>query len=225
MADRPQLSPRDWDLIAEYVNAELQARISKRGDLTKKWEDIDRQLRMDPEKREVTSGQTKDWYPDLEEPLQYNALEVIMADLDDALFPKGAEWFSVLSNVTNKYIERFERRRAANPLIETGLEGVPDSRIDQEGADALVKAVLDYFHRVYDFRKMVNLSTAECVKYGTGVTRVRQVKLSRFSHDFRGVKDESIVGPALAPTSILNTYPDPSPHFLMNEGVMTLPRS
>ena len=223
----PPLSAADFSKIADYIKTEFDARLTGRTELKEKWDEIDRQLAMKPKPREISSGQKDDWYPALEEPLQYNALEVILADLHSMIFPNGAEWFSPMGYLSDDYLTRFNRRRETIPLIgriatDAGVDK-PDTSIDQDGADALVKASLDYFHRLYDFRAKMNLAFVEGVKYGTGVTRLKQVKFSRFHHEFRGVKDETVIGPSLAPTSIRNVYPDPSPHFILHEGAMTLP--
>lgn len=223
----PQLSAADFSKIADYIKTEFDSRCQGRIELKEKWDEIDRQLAMKPKPREISSGQKDDWYPALEEPLQYNALEVILADLHSMIFPNGAEWFSPLSHLSDEYLTRFNKRRETMPLIariatNAGMDK-PDSELDQDGADALVKATLDYYHRLYDFRAKANLAMVEAVKYGTGVTRLKKVQFSRFHHEFRGVKDDTVIGPSLAPTSIRNVYPDPSPHFLLHEGVMTLP--
>ncbi len=63
------------------------------------------------------------------------------------------------------------------------------------------------------------LLVAEAVKYGTAVTRVKPVKLSKFAHEFRGIPRDSLIGPALVPTSIKNVYLDDYEHSVMHEGV------
>lgn len=220
MPDIPEMDQRDLNAIAEYIKGEKQDRVSKRESLEKKWNEVDRQIAMDAVPRETKSGTYLDWYPSVEEPLQFNALEVILADLHAMIFPKGTEWFSPLANLSDDYLERFNKRRETKPLI--GKESTPFA-LDQEGADSLVKATMDHFHKVYEFRNKFNLHLVELIKYGMGVSRVVPVTYSKFNHEYRGVSAETIKGPGLAPTSIRNTYPDVSPHFVMHEGFLTSP--
>lgn len=224
MADIPPLSTGDLNLAADYLKAEFDDRKFRRRDKEEKWKEIDRQLAMKPKAREVLSGQNMDWYPALEESLQYNSLEVILTDLHGMIFPPGSDWFTPLANLSEDYLERFQRRRQTSPLVGAiPDEDQTDAFLDQETADALVKAALDYFHRMYDFRSKINLAWAEQVKYGCGVTRVKPVDMPKFHHEHRGTTAESLIGPSLAPTSIWNTYRDPSPHFILHEGTMILP--
>ena len=219
-----KLSTADFSKVAEYIKEELSRRQSGRKGLEQKWGEVDRQIAMEPKPREVKSGEELDWYPQMEEPEQYNALEVIMADLRAMLFPRGADWFEPLANLSDKYLKRWETTRRTRPLIgEIPDNDQKDTALDQETADALVKATIDYFHRQYDFRGKINLPLCEMLKYGTGVARVREVDFSRFHHEFRGVRKESLIGPSLAPTTIKNTYPDPAAHFVLHEGHMTQP--
>ena len=78
--EEKRLSPDDFRAVAEWIQAEERTRKSDRSHLEKQWTEIDRQLAMKPVPRQVQSGQEKDWYPAIEEPLQFNALEVILAD-------------------------------------------------------------------------------------------------------------------------------------------------
>jgi hypothetical protein len=78
---------------------------------------------MTPIPRVVQTGQAEDWYPNLEMPSQFNTLEVLMADARRMIFPKGREWFTVSSYLSDEYIKRFEKRRESVPLI--GEDAVP----------------------------------------------------------------------------------------------------
>ncbi len=216
MADR--LSTNDLKLIAEYIRDEKETRKSKRKELEQHWKEIDRQLEMEPAAVEYSSGERQDWYPQLEEPLQANALEVVLADVRRLTFPKGTEWYQASVEMSNEYMDRWEGRREVEPLV-----GIIPEDLDQRGADALVKGALDYFHRLYDFRQHFMLLVAEAVKYGTAVTRVKPVKLSKFAHEFRGIPRDSLIGPALVPTSIKNVYLDDYEHSVMHEGIQTSP--
>jgi len=214
-----KLNSAELASIAEYIRNEKERRKSKRRDLEAHWKEIDRQLEMTPKPTEVSSGEKSDWYPDLEEPLQANALEVVMADVRRLIFPKTSEWYGVTTDMTPAYLKRWDQRRQARPIFE----GEDREAIDQKSSDALVKACLDYFHHLYDFRQHFVLMISDAIKYGTCVTRVKPVKLAKFAHEFRGVDRDSLVGPAIVPTSIKDVYLDDYEHAVMHEGVMTAP--
>ena len=213
-----KLSAADLRSIAEYISDEKTSRAGRRRDLEAHWKEIDRQLEMEPQPVEVSSGEHRDWYPALEEPLQANALEVVLADVRKLIFPKSTEWYTVTSELSDEYLARWERRREQRPIFGVNPEG-----IEQRGADALVKATLDYFHRLYDFRQHFVLFTCEAIKYGTAVTRIKPVRLAKFARHYRGIKNDSLIGPALVPTSIKNVYLDDYEHAVMHEGLMTAP--
>jgi hypothetical protein len=217
--DKPE-SPAEWDEVAAYIKAEREMRKSRRRDQEEIWKEIDRQLRMEPLPREVKSGEAKDWYPELETPLQFNTLEVIAADARRLLFPRNTDWFRPTSNIDDDYIRKFEQRRTVTPLVQGSI--IPE-KLDQETADTLVKVAIDHFHKLYDFRGKVDLFLAENIKYGTAVCRIRPVKLTHFTHDYRGVGSKSITGPAIIPCPIWDTYLDDRDTHMAHEGTVLGP--
>lgn len=219
MADK--FNNRDWLAIGEWAKDELNRRQHNRRDLEAMWKEVDRQLSMCPKVQEVRSGEKADWFADLELPLQFNALEVTAADARRLKFPRGTEWYMVTSEVSEDYINRFRERRVDTPLF-------PDNQsvqvqLNQETADTLVKASLDYWHRQYDFRTQIDLFDAESIKYGTSVGRVRPIHSTDFGYDFRGNRNESRWGPAFIAASIKNTFLDDSPPQVMQEGISSSP--
>ncbi|KKL54568.1 hypothetical protein LCGC14_2264080, partial [marine sediment metagenome] len=212
---RKRFSDDDWQAIGEFVKSEFARRQEKRRNLERLWKEIDRQIAMTPVPRKVESGKEADWFPNTEMPLQFNALEVIAADARRLKFPRGTEWFEVKSEFSDKYEARFNQRRQENPL--SGDTPLP-VKLDQEGADTLVKTVLDHYHRLYDFRGQIDLFDTEAIKYGTAIARVRPVKTAKFSHDFRGQKNVNLVGPAVITCSIKNTYLDDRQTAVLHEG-------
>ena len=220
MPDKPTFSQNKWDTIADWIKEIKGRRAAERKDLEAIWKEVDRQVAMQPLPRTVKSGEEKDWYPALETPFQFNTLEVTAADARRLKFPRGTEWYEVSAEVSDDYQRRFSERRDRFPMI--GKAALP-MKLDQETANVLVKTTLDHFHRLYDFRSAVDLLDAEAIKYGTSAARVRPVQLANFAGGFRGVKSESIRGPALIPSSIKNTYLDDSPHAVMAEGIRTAP--
>ncbi len=204
-----KLDAADFRTVAAWVKSEKDTRDGKRRNLDDMWKEIDRQIAMTPIPRKTDSGAEKDWYPSIEEPLQFNALEVILADVRSGLFPPSrSSWYRVTGEMDDDMVAA-----AQKGLV---VKGVP-TKLDQEGVNAIIKAVIDYYHRLYDFRSNFMLFVAECVKYGTGAARVREVKMDRFMNDYRGVTNGA--GPAFLPLSIKSTYLDDTEALTMHEGV------
>ena len=226
MAERTTLSKKDWDSLSEFIKEEKENRANRRKGKEQIWAEIDRQLEMAPRAVSFQSGDKKDWYPELETPLQFNALEVVAADARRMKFPKNQDWYTVTTNLSEEYSKRFAERRKTKPLIskeKIALLGEDTVILDQETADVLVKSVMDHYHRLYNFRGNMDLVDIEAIKYGTGIPRVREVSLANFAHDIRGVRSSSTIGPAVIPCSVWNTYLDDSPSVLAHEGITTSP--
>ena len=69
---------RDFGRLAESIKSDLDQRQDRRKDLEKQWKEVDRQVEMKPAPREKRPG--TDWMPEMELPLQAQALEVLTAD-------------------------------------------------------------------------------------------------------------------------------------------------
>jgi hypothetical protein len=238
------LTDNDWDSVALWIKDEKERRKTARFERETLWKEIDRQIDMDVRPRAPQDATRPDWYAALELPLQYNALEVIQADVRRLLFPRTGTWFNVKADISADYEQRFTQRRNQGldlgipelnqfaqqtgaippgpPLPMTGDQAVP-VRLDQETADVLIKATLEHFHRFYDFRQTIGLFTNEQLKYGTGVCRVRDVRSATYSHEYRGIRATEVRGPAVIPCSIWNTYLDDSWTALLHEGEFVSP--
>jgi hypothetical protein len=218
----PSLSKNDWSAIAYWIRDEKARRAGapKRVTLEKVWKEIDRQVSMVPRAKEVLSGVKTDWLPNIELPLQFNTLEVNCADARRLKFPRGTEWFSCSADMSDKYLKRWGDRRSKTPLFGSLLNA---PKMDQETANTLPKVVLDHFHRLYDFRSMIDLFDVETLKYGTGVIRVKEVRMDKFFNDFRGTQYKALTGPAVVPCSIKNVYLDDTPMAVMHEGITMSP--
>ena len=249
MADEtnPEFSDADWKAVAQFVSDETEKRKRSKDRREKEavWKEVDRQIAMIPLKRKVESGKRADWLPEFELPLQFNTLEVNQADARRLKFPRGSEWFSVSAELSDEYAKRFKDRRFPKgdfDIIEQaarqfggqiprealeGLKGQPltgdipmPTQLDQDTANALVKVTLDHFHRLYDFRAAIDLFDAECLKYGTGLVRVREVATIK---NALKLNEADIRGPAVIPCSIKNTYLDDSPIATFQEGISIAP--
>lgn len=214
---------KEWSLVGEWVKAELNRRYNGREDLELQWAEIDRQVGMQPEPRDVQSGEIPDWYPQVEMPFQFNNLEVTAADARRLLFPAGASWFTASSDLEDEYLARWQKRRQKIPLFSKYEQPQATQNIDQEMVDTLVRAVINHFHKLYDFRGQMDLAIAECIKYGTCAGRNRLVEFAKFSSDYRAMNADSIQGPAFITSSIKNTFLDDAPSVVMHEGVAVAP--
>lgn len=214
-----RLSDNDWEAIAQWLRAEYMLRCEHRRDREKICKEIDRQLALNPRARAPQDG-TPGWYPDIEMPMQFNALEVICADQMRLLFPRTGTWYRASANLTDEYINEWNERRMMNPLIGSDPSPI---MMDQDTGDALVRGVIDHFHKMYDFRQNMGICAAEAIKYGTGISRVLPVKPQFYMDNFRGGHRREMTGPAVIPCSFWNTYLDDSWNATMHEGTMIGP--
>lgn len=214
----------EWKAIAEWIIAEKERRAldPRRKAKEEIWDEVDRQIEMDPIPNVVPpgSGTKQNWLPETELPLQATALEVNAADARRLKFPRGQEWFSVSANLSDEYLKRWDANRERYAIIGSQPVGM---KLDQETANTLVKVTLDHYHRLFDMRSMVDLWDTECIKYGTGIMRIKKVRLDKFFNDFRGTYAKDVQGPAVVPCSIRNVYLDDTPFAVMHEGITMSP--
>ena len=214
-------SESEWQAVADFVKSEKERRAAHphRKQLERDWKEIDRQLAMEPKPRHLASGATTDWLPNQELPLQATALEVILADANRMKFPRGRDWYEAHCEITKDYEERFAESSAA--LYAEGTSSSEPIRVDQETADVLVKATLDHYHGLYDFRGHWDLLDGEAIKYGTYVGYVREVLIPKFDINVSGAFVSNLKGPVMVPHSIKDTFLDDTPMSVMHEGVAT----
>jgi len=228
---------RDFKTVAEEIVSLWSTRKQKRSTREKHWEEVDRQIRMEPDRSHkmhvLPDGKPdfrhpdprKAWLPEPELPLQSQALEISTADARRLL--KGKPWFEAHAELTDEYLQRAEGLVALpnGEAVETGRPAIriagdndPPSFVAQEDANKIAASVLNHNHRQYDFWGHLDLINAEAFKYGVGIARARKVKKPVFIHSARGVTKENVEIPMLVPRSIKNTYLDDSQTALMNEG-------
>lgn len=214
-----RISDNDWIQIANWIRTEYMLRCERRKQRELICKEIDRQIALLPKVRNPQDG-TPGWYPSIEMPSQFNALEVIAADQMRLLFPRSGGWYRASANLTDDYINEWNERRGTNSLI--GNDALP-VKMDQETADALVRATIDHFHKMYNFRENMGLTAAEAIKYGTGICRVMPVKPAFYTDQWRGEHRKQMSGPAVVPCSFWTTYLDDSWVATMHEGQMVGP--
>jgi len=219
----PKITSADWKHVCDTIIDMYKKRKEDRRDLEKEWDEIDRQLRMEPSGRHKLDSdgkpdKNKAWLSDVELPLQSQALEILTADARRMRFPDSGSFFSAHAAITDEYLNRVEE----TPIITGDLAGVP-SIITQDNADKLVQGTLDLWHRQYDFRSNCDQIDSEAFKYGVGVGRARMVLKQIDYQGVKGALSNAVKIPMLVPRSIKDTYLDDNPHHLMNEGVVVRP--
>lgn len=217
MADK-KVMKRDFDTIAQYICDEHSRRKRKRNDLEKDWKEIDRQIRMEPDKQHKLTADgrpdpNKAWLPETELPLQAQTLEILNADSRRMMFPPSGPWFAPHSALTDDYLSKTDFQS----MITGDRNDVP-SVIDQDNADKIVLGVVNHWHSQYDFFGNVDQINSEAFKYGMGVGRGRLTTKTVFMNTAKGVSRSTQKIPVLFPRSIKNTYLDDSKHHMMNEG-------
>ena len=210
----------DRKKVSEQIIDTYTSRKNKRKDLEEDWKENDRQLAMKPDTSHKLDAngkadKNKAWMPEVELPLQSQALEVITADARRMQFPDSGPWFSAHSLMSDDYLDRADFQ-----ALITGDQMEVPSQITQDNADKLVQGILNHFHRQYDFYGHYDLINAEAINYGMGIGRGRRVTKKTFLHTEKGVVKTDTKIPVIFPRSIKDVYLDDNPHTLMNEGMM-----
>lgn len=222
---KTRFDKRDFDLIAEEVVSKLHDRKQRRKHREKVWKEVDRQLRMEPDisfkMTVLPDGSPSDrvdprkaWLPEVELPLQRQALEVLTADARRMMFPDSGPWFEAHAEVSDTFLEKAE----AGAVKIAGDETDQPSLILQDNVDKLIAGRLNHLHRQYEFFGTYDRINGEAFKYGTGVGRGRNVRKQVFLDTARGIVKQDVVIPMLVFRSIKNVYLDDTLHHVMNEG-------
>lgn len=215
VSSKRRFDQRDWDYIAEYVHEEYLRRKGKRKDREREWDEIDRQIRMEPDLKfkKLANGQIdarKRWMAEVEMPLQAQAVEVLTSDSSRLRGLDTATWFRAHAETTDEYYQRVNFQS----IIMGDQTEVP-SKINQDNADKLIGGFLLNIFQQTDFPTRVKRIDAESFKYGMGIGRARMETKSVYIHESRGVVKENKKIPVLVPCSIRNHYldePMPSMH-------------
>jgi hypothetical protein len=216
-----RIEPGDLPRIAESIVAEFKARKERRKTLEKHWDEIDRQLRMEPElsHKKLANGQLdpdRAWMPEVELPLQAQTLEMLTSDVRRLKFPNNRDFFQARAALTDEYLKRFNSAGSVFPG-EKG-KGDPNAVMNQDNADKLVQATISHWHAQYDFRGHMDQIDAQALSYGFGVGRLRKVNRRILGHDSRLTGFENQRIPVLIPRDARKVYLDDSLHALMHEG-------
>lgn len=235
--DAPKFGDKEWELIGDSIVTLKEKRKLKREQtgLGKKWEEIDRQLRMEPRNpfKMLPSGKPdvrRMWMAEMELPLQAQTLETLTAEARRLTIPDSGTWYEAMVSMTDEYTSMLQGFGANEfgQLEETGRR--PAARISgddndipslflQDQANKLLQGVQDYYRSQYDFGQALDEINAESFKYGTGIGRGRVVTREQILSIASGDISNRTKFPALIPVSIKNTYLDDSPHAVLHEGM------
>ena len=115
-SSKRRVTEKDFDLLAEYIHEELKRRVKGRIDLDHAIKEIDRQVDMIPDTTEkmihIDGKNTHEvdpdraWMPEIELPLQAEALETLSADTRTMVFPDTGPWFAAHGAMTDEYLAR-----------------------------------------------------------------------------------------------------------------------
>lgn len=218
VSQAPDFSTNDFDVIAHWVKEEHTRRKGARKDLDRQWDEIDRQLRMEPSTphKTMANGQPdpkRAWMAEIELPFQAQTLETLNADTRRLKFPAAGQWFRARAALTDDYLQRFESLPSP-----TGSVNDPGSLLNQDIGDKLAMGLLSHWHSQYDFKGNYDRIDAEAFKYGTGVGRLRKVTKRIFLHNARGTVEEKQTFPVFVPQSLRHTYLDDRETSMAAEG-------
>lgn len=207
MADSKQVRKADWDKIGQAVVDEFHRRkqSERRQDLEEQWATVDRQLDMkfDPEII-AARGESEKWKPELELPMQSEALEILNADARRLLFPNQDSYFTAHGLTTEEYFAKVRK------LDLIPGENDKPSTIDQQTADALVEGAHLFYQNLYDYRTVWDQFNAGAFKYGTGIVRARVVRQEKVITDQRRVIRNHKKVPFLVAASVKDVLLDDS---------------
>jgi len=214
-----RLTPNQWAKAAETIAMDFSNRALSmdRFERVRIWKEVDRQINMIPKPKEHVEGKNNDWLPNTELPLQASALEVLQADSRQLTFPRDNKWFLPHSDLSDKFITRWNNRRETMALI--GDTPIP-VELKQEQADALIKSVMDKNHKVFNFRRTADSFDIDALKYGTYGGKVIKAEQPSFDGTF---SDDTAVGVAVVPISAHNLYLDTRVDQMTLEGQFIAP--
>lgn len=225
--EKSTFSDNDWALVAEFIHEECKRRKSRRKDLERQWDDVDRQCRMEPEfmLKMALSGVTNTaWMPEMELPLQAQAHELLCADARRLMWSANRASFNAYADVSQSLFDAYREAEVyrGDDIIPLGeVTGGPEA--DQEDVNLVVQAYMDELHRVTDFYKSMDLVNGGAFKYGTGILRARPAK-SRVHHiDMKGFHEQERVFPHPVPYSVRDVLLDDTCHAITGEGYHIAP--
>lgn len=225
ITSKKSFTESDWPCVADHIRKLYEDRKRDRQELEGIWDEVERQVDMIPDitHKLLPNGAPdtdRAWMPEMELPLQAQALEVLTADANTQMFPTDKSFYTVNADVSQSLFARYEQAE-----IIRGDDVVPLSDIagrqefDQEDVNLVVQSLMDTVHFHANFERVWDLVNAEAFSKGVGVLRVHMVKRKVFLDHAKGVFEMDMRLPCPVPYSIRDVYLDDRPHALMAEGI------
>jgi len=213
----------DFDSVSKAIVQEWKDRKKRRDDLEKHWDEIDRQLRMQPElshKSDIKGNLIKgrEWMPETELPLQAQTLEILSADVRRLTFPANRDSFTARAAMTERYISRFDRAGSPFAGERPAKDEGPHAILNQDNGDRLAAAMITHWRSQYDYRAHIDTINAQALSKSFGVGRLRKVRRRILGYDARpnGSINQKI--PVLVPRDVRKVYLDDNVSAVMHEG-------
>ena len=217
------IEEKDFKSISEMIVQEWKDRKKRRGDLEKHWDEVDRQLKMQPELSHKTDIRGKvlkgrEWMPETELPLQAQTLEILTSDVRRFLFPNNRDSFQARAALTDQYVAKFNKAGSPFPGERAAKEVELHAHLNQDNADRLASSAITHWRSQYDYRAHIDKINAQALSKGFGVGRLRKVRRRILGYDARlgGSIDQKI--PVLVPRDVRKVYLDDNAAAVMHEG-------
>lgn len=217
------IEKKDFKSISEMIVQEWKDRKKRRKYLEEQWDEVDRQLKMQPELShkidihgKVLKG--REWMPETELPLQAQTLEILTADVRRFLFPNNRDSFEARAALTDRYVAKFNRAGSPFPGEGAAKEVEVHAHLNQDNADRLASSAITHWRSQYDYRAHVDKINAQALSKGFGVGRLRKVRRRILGYDARlgGSINQKI--PVLVPRDVRKVYLDDNSAAVMHEG-------
>lgn len=199
-AKKRKITSTDWDKVEKFVTGEYDARKTSkcRRQHEEIWKEVDRQIRMEAQKRRTQNGKPAPttWHSALELGELSKASEIITSDVMRITFPQEKPFFK--PHVELKW-----------PMGKNGLPQIDSQK--QDVADDLLKNLMSQQHRDFGFKANFRLSVKESLHHGSFVA---EAVFRREMMVQDGDKVRYLGAPMWVPYSMWNAYPDPSPSVI-----------
>lgn len=216
-----KISEKDLEKVASYIYDEYSRRKKSRRAEEQLWDEIDRQVRMEPDIKYKRTGnnkkdRSKNWMPEIELQLQAQTLEVILSDVEEFMFPDDGPFFRVKAYAPDDFLSRFQ---AETPFV-VGSEVDAPSVVTTDNINDYAHGFTEYALCQFNHKITWSLICASAIKYGLGVGRVRVAAKSTFIHDTASTFNRSSKLPVLVPMDIRNVFPDENFYKYMANGAI-----
>lgn len=207
----------DLDRIGSYIVEMYNQRKNDRRDFDKYWDEVERQLRMEPEAHLVKLYNSKDdtkWIPLIEMPWQAETHELLTADEARLQWPDDRPWFKCSPDDDENVLDAY---------IETLSQSIGEEvEVNGKNVAHVVESAHLHFQNLYGFRDHWNWANGDAFTYGHMVLRAGIGILSANAGRYRGVtKDREI--PMLCHVPARSLYLDESESAVNRNGMVLGP--